>query len=834
MAFDPDRLILLVQPVGDGGMRWFNYQTDDAEATILGDGYFTNAARYGLRKYDLIFTSPKVGSVASHVYVVASINAAGHATAIRTEFEGDMLESIYDPDNIAGDVFDRSNHRGPVIWPVSSRAEMLALPTSLITRAYLSGEDKRDGFFDWNGGNLINSVCAGAITSSSVDSSTDTITITGHGLHQNMSVIATTAVNGVALNTIYYVIWIDADNFKLSSTFDGARAGTALNLTGTSQMTFRRHYDPTRGLWVTPANDISGASGAWVRNLGPTGVRTARMFGAVGGGDLDVVANTDAAPDDTPAIQAMFYSTRRSGTETKFRFDNDIHCVTMIELINLSRLQITFDGTTFYGRATTSTDAVIHLHNTSQMAVDGSLHIVTDGSRATPLYSTNYKSAFHMTARVDAANPETRWPIHTAPTANNFWSGLRISGFKYGIVSGNHVGEADHYREALDSNVFSGALIRSVMVPIYQKVENGGMHLIGCDLTCQRFSASTSWWVDADTIVVQNLVGRLNATNLLFQKAATTGYGFYGSNIYVHGCVYECAAPNRVTGRSVYHGINSGFVVGITTASVAVWQIEAGMSEYLTITNSEFRRILHAAQLSDTPPGTDVMFIDAKDAPDCRITLSNVTCWEFYFQPDSGSARRHFVRGGRLQMSNVELRNTSGFKSWRFSGSPRLQVTNADCEGDSMSTSADLTAKGGWTATTLTGGHFHKITSGVPTDKNAAIAIEGVGTAGYIGTDAGTSGFRVKANTDYFLPIRHKIISGSGYMYMQAQFYDFAGTSLGVATEVWRPQASSPAADSLTDWNWVNIPIKAPAGAHFGRLFIIVSSTAVRGGFTGI
>ena len=55
MAFNPERLSLLVQPIGDAGMRWFNYQTDESQATLTGAGFIPNASAYGIRVSDLIF-----------------------------------------------------------------------------------------------------------------------------------------------------------------------------------------------------------------------------------------------------------------------------------------------------------------------------------------------------------------------------------------------------------------------------------------------------------------------------------------------------------------------------------------------------------------------------------------------------------------------------------------------------------------------------------------------------------------------------------------------------------------------------------------------------------
>jgi|GEM_PF-4609567 len=134
MAFNPERLSLLVQPIGENGLRFYGYQTDDVEATLTAAGYATNAADYGLRAYDLIFISPLDASVEPYILAVETINADGHATLASPGPIGDlksannlsdvadaatalanlggMAKATYDPTNIAASAFARANHTG--------------------------------------------------------------------------------------------------------------------------------------------------------------------------------------------------------------------------------------------------------------------------------------------------------------------------------------------------------------------------------------------------------------------------------------------------------------------------------------------------------------------------------------------------------------------------------------------------------------------------------------------------------------------------------------------------------------------------------------------------
>jgi len=91
MAFNSERLSLIVQPVGDGGLRFYSYQTDDTEPTVTGAGYATNAADYGLRAHDLVFVSPLDGAASPYILAVDTIDNDGHATLASPGPIGDLL-----------------------------------------------------------------------------------------------------------------------------------------------------------------------------------------------------------------------------------------------------------------------------------------------------------------------------------------------------------------------------------------------------------------------------------------------------------------------------------------------------------------------------------------------------------------------------------------------------------------------------------------------------------------------------------------------------------------------------------------------------------------------
>lgn len=81
MAFTPETLSIIVQPIGGEGMRFVSYKSDDSVSTLTGSGYFQDAASYGLRVHDLVFVSPVEGDFEPFILNVDAIDANGHASA---------------------------------------------------------------------------------------------------------------------------------------------------------------------------------------------------------------------------------------------------------------------------------------------------------------------------------------------------------------------------------------------------------------------------------------------------------------------------------------------------------------------------------------------------------------------------------------------------------------------------------------------------------------------------------------------------------------------------------------------------------------------------------
>lgn len=155
---------------------------------------------------------------------------------------------------------------------VTSRAAMLAADTA--KPVWFDGS-----MWNWRSGDQSANFMRTAQTSTSVNATTDTITLVKHNLTTGHAVLISTAVNGLTTNTKYYVIFVNYDSFKLASSFDNAQLGIAVDLTGSANITWRRHHDPVQGFWVTPTAALDGSQGAWERDEPKANIRYV-YFGA--------------------------------------------------------------------------------------------------------------------------------------------------------------------------------------------------------------------------------------------------------------------------------------------------------------------------------------------------------------------------------------------------------------------------------------------------------------------------------------------------------------------------------------------------------------------------
>ena len=185
------------------------------------------------------------------------------------------------------------------------------IPSTLLTSGFAVSCTQRaadglgGGIFIWNSSDLSGTMVASSVTTTNV--SGNVFTKTAHGLKTGQVLLAGSAVNGLSLNTKYWAIKLTADTFSVATSFAAAWAGTAVALTGASNLTFQHLLDPLGGVYVVPTGfALNGSQGAFVRQ---TASREASpyWFGAL----YDAYFNNgDPGPtgtDDTEAHSGCLY-----------------------------------------------------------------------------------------------------------------------------------------------------------------------------------------------------------------------------------------------------------------------------------------------------------------------------------------------------------------------------------------------------------------------------------------------------------------------------------------------------------------------------------------------
>lgn len=129
------------------------------------------------------------------------------------------------------------------------------------------------------------------IPTSAVNTTTEVITYTGHGLATGDRIkyydANGTTITGLTDETTYYAIAVDPNTFKVATTAANATAGTAVNLTGTGNND--QYFDLLDETTATAVAALGGGNEAgesvsnithtgWVRRTTGTGGRAGRVF----------------------------------------------------------------------------------------------------------------------------------------------------------------------------------------------------------------------------------------------------------------------------------------------------------------------------------------------------------------------------------------------------------------------------------------------------------------------------------------------------------------------------------------------------------------------------
>lgn len=240
---------------------------------------------------NLIFQGTDFGDAVERAEAAAE-SAEEDADRAEQALEDLLMGSI--PDNSVSTVKLQNN---AVTEPKLDSSLTLTLSPVVTTTALIKGVNtsryntvycnhaNQYGVFKWLSGDQSSKLVTRTITSTAFSDASDTFTLTNHGLHSMEPVTPSANVNGLFTTSVYYIVRVDANTFKIATSIANARSGTGAVLTITTNVTLYRLKDPIQGVYVTPTGSpITGTSGCWERQ---TDTYNVRMLGAVGNNSTD-------------------------------------------------------------------------------------------------------------------------------------------------------------------------------------------------------------------------------------------------------------------------------------------------------------------------------------------------------------------------------------------------------------------------------------------------------------------------------------------------------------------------------------------------------------------
>lgn len=184
----------------------------------------------------------------------STVNFSNQSVFAVADSDGDMLDAITSALNLQGAL--TTGRFGVVNTPV---AAVLNGDQRLTSSLYAGQRQRGEGYRRFQAVNgfaeimeypdLANTTSGTALTSVTATAATDVFAKTAHGLATGQGVTAASFSAGVTAGS-YYVIRVDADTFKLATSFANAQAGTAYNVSS----------DGTGGS-ITPTQTLTGFFG---------------------------------------------------------------------------------------------------------------------------------------------------------------------------------------------------------------------------------------------------------------------------------------------------------------------------------------------------------------------------------------------------------------------------------------------------------------------------------------------------------------------------------------------------------------------------------------------
>lgn len=200
--------------------------------------------------------------------LIATVNNASATVYAANWFraETDLVQSVA---GLQGAV-SASDLRGALDTPVYvTRAALPDLDTADDMLAYTTDFGYAN-WFQWSGADLSSRTVIQSVTTTTVVAATNICTKVAHLLTTTSGVTVTTAVNGLSLNTVYWVRAIDADTFTLHPTaLDAYNNTNIFDLTGSTNFTLKQLRDPSQDVYVIKTGgQLDGTTGAWVQSRG--------------------------------------------------------------------------------------------------------------------------------------------------------------------------------------------------------------------------------------------------------------------------------------------------------------------------------------------------------------------------------------------------------------------------------------------------------------------------------------------------------------------------------------------------------------------------------------
>jgi hypothetical protein len=476
-------------------------------------------------------------------------------------------------------------------------------------------------------------------------------------------------------------------------------------------------------------------------------------------------------------------------------------------------------GARLYGIATTPQPAVFDFIGAQKFKIEN-LYIMSDGTQDVPIYMTNYGSAMRWRARLaeDGYSGADR-----ACQFLTFDSGV-INGFRRGLVIGELEGAAPRGNVPMSENVLDGLIFQGCERNVLMNARRGFVELRGCMFVAQNLN-DADWWDNDLGYVIRADVGSVKMIGGEVQRAIATGHTFYcgegddkiSGEIAVSGAIYEAASGSYIgrigmlrildtTNGYISPQTHTRFVFGAN--STGHLELRGGRFEKNNSTNVLFGGLL----------------VDASAAPLANYQISTTLrgmAWN--------SSNPLFVGGIpyinhlRMETATVDVATLE----YRPNGDAWDSVV-ATPNGDSMVTTMDNSAKGGWAMTGAGAANsaFARYTGPLPAGSASAIRFQQSVAQVFLSTPAGTAAMRMKGH-ERALHFKLMNISGTVFLGVQMQFYDALGVSLGIAADRFALNTAS-----FTTYNADGvfqqfiIPMNAPPAARFARVLL-------RGGSTG-